>query len=842
MGDAMLVVETEKKGLKRKREKQKFEGLTPDERHAWLKSLNEELESLKRYFNEVISSDVGLESHFGSVNTSVNAMIALLLEEKSAPYSKLVSEIYEKLKERESGVSIASVKSSVLYVGQRVAYGISTPDVDILEDDTGSSLWCWETRDMKFLPNSVRSTLKIRRICRKKLNERIAAISDVISSLQNPEGHPTYVHDMMKAADKLCKVPAEADIRKLVESLAQKNGSEMADKEAKRKVKEAEKEKKKMDRELQKEKLESESGQKRLQQEAEKHVKRREKEEAELRKQLKRKQEEAEREQRRREKEEAELKKQRSVQKQASIMERFLKRSKTNMTMQNDEEASATPPDSNVNRNESAPESVTVLMDSALHNKDEFDVEEIRKSHMNSWRCLGHSIRSNNKQHWGMRRKPKTQLIKELKLTSNKEPAREDDLCIDSVVDGWGQTSKDDKSCHTKTSASSTLIRKCIKRKQLLQFDKSHRPAFYGIWPKKSNVVGPRHPLEKDPDLDYDIDSDEEWEEEEPGESLSDSDKDEEEILHEGSLKADEEESEDGFFVPDGYLSENEILKVEKWRTGGNISNNHINWVVGVETDRPTNNFAAETTDSSPSGKPEAEIEEYSGWIRQQKYLQKLTEHALKKNQPLIIVNLMHEKVELLSSDDLTGTLKAEQMCLQALTMRAFPGGLSIELPCDNNLPEENQEASTPGAIRGAVSVSDSELCEMVSVIQSCGQGMNKVLESLQQRFPAISKSHLRNKVREVSDFVDNRWKVKKEILDKLGMSISPGEVSFHSVFMWYRLQHRKKSGGRTKSIATFFSKRCLPPSGHVNPCKSSPESLKPSSSNQQQRECTENN
>jgi len=84
-----------------------------------------------------------------------------------------------------------------------------------------------------------------------------------------------------------------------------------------------------------------------------------------------------------------------------------------------------------------------------------------------------------------MRRKPKTELIKELKLTSNKEPAREYDLCVDSVVDGWGQTSKDDKACHTRTSSSSTITRKCVKRKQLLQFDKSYRPAFYGIWPKK---------------------------------------------------------------------------------------------------------------------------------------------------------------------------------------------------------------------------------------------------------------------------------------------------------------------------------------------------------------------
>lgn len=46
-----------------------------------------------------------------------------------------------------------------------------------------------------------------------------------------------------------------------------------------------------------------------------------------------------------------------------------------------------------------------------------------------------------------------------------------------------------------------------------------------------------------------------------PGESLSDCDKDEDdEILEEGCSRADDEdESEDGFFVPDGYLSENEV-------------------------------------------------------------------------------------------------------------------------------------------------------------------------------------------------------------------------------------------------------------------------------------------
>nr|GME01967.1 chromatin assembly factor 1 subunit FAS1 [Ipomoea batatas] len=65
----------------------------------------------------------------------------------------------------------------------------------------------------------------------------------------------------------------------------------------------------------------------------------------------------------------------------------------------------------------------------------------------------------------------------------------------------------------------------------------------------------------KDPELDYEIDSDEEWEEEEPGESLSDCDKDEVESLDEECTRGDDEESEDGFFVPDGYLYEDESTR-----------------------------------------------------------------------------------------------------------------------------------------------------------------------------------------------------------------------------------------------------------------------------------------
>lgn len=53
-------------------------------------------------------------------------------------------------------------------------------------------------------------------------------------------------------------------------------------------------------------------------------------------------------------------------------------------------------------------------------------------------------------------------------------------------------------------------------------------------------------------------------------------------------------------------------------------------------------------------------------------------------------------------------------------------------------------------------------LAFQVSVINSSPTGINKVVESLQQKFPSVSKSQLRNTVREISDFnfTNNRWQV----------------------------------------------------------------------------------
>ncbi|XP_015572224.1 chromatin assembly factor 1 subunit FAS1 isoform X2 [Ricinus communis] len=814
-----------KKTLKRKRASL-TSVLTIEQKAAQMEALKKEMEGLYGYYAEMMKKKggFGLDWEISGNENMVNGMVGLLMEESELALSKLVEVIYEKLSNFNSNMiaTVALVKSAVLFVGQRVMYGVPNVDADVLEDQTPDSLWCWEvlvwilTRDLKLLPKSVRGEIKIRRICRKKIHERISAVSAMLAALQKSESDQSHKFDLMKASEKLSKVLQEADIRLLVDTLLQKNGAELADKEAKREQKllikqleknkrEVEKEKRRMDLELLKEKRQTEKEHKRLQEETEKDEKRREREESETRRQIRKQQEEAEKEQRRKEREEAELKRKNAIKKQASIMERFLKRSKSNSPCPNDETSTkATTSDSVSKQRLKIPEAVTLAMDFTLSSNDDIGIDNIWKFHLSSWCHMGRSIRSNRKQHWSIRQKPKTELFKELKLTGNRDLAHDDESSVEKLVSGWEQSS-DDRSCVMNLESSDA---RKIQRKQLLQFDKSHRPAFYGIWPKKSHVVGPRHPFRKEPDLDYDVDSDEEWEEEDPGESLSDCDKDDEEqSLEEGCLKDDEDESEDGFFVPDGYLSENE----------------------GVEVDRLETDLSVDEARGTPSCKQELENEEFRTLLQWQKYLNNLTEIALRKNQPLIILNLMHEKDPLSAAKDLTGTFKSEKMCLEALSMRMNPGGLPVEISVVDMLAEDQDAClsivkASNTHISAVTTIQESDMPIVVSAIQSGSHSINKVVELLQQKFPTVSKSQIRNKVREISDFVDNRWQVKKEILDKVGISISP-----------------EKGGGRMQNISKFFSKRCLPPAAEsINPEATSPEpSRKPGSAVQGQQACT---
>ncbi|MED6114680.1 hypothetical protein PIB30_082807 [Stylosanthes scabra] len=789
---------------------------TAEEKQAFVDSFEKELNGLFSYYREVMDQKVSVG--LGDCG-SQNAVVAALMEERELPLSKLVDEIHDRLKNGDNAaateqVTHASVKSSVLILGQRMMYGVANANADILEDQSESCLWCWETRDMKLIPKSVRGQFAVRRTCRKRIHERITAISEMIASMKNLESEPNYNQGLLKASTKLVKAINEAEIRLLVDGLFQKNSEDMDKKKANREEKllvkqleksrrESEKEKEDMISEMKREMQPGELDSKLSQAEAQNDEK-----SGEKRKQQKKQVDEAVKSQRRREKEEAELKKKRSIQQQASLMERFLKRTKTdsNPVLQNDDvPPKVIAPDLSSHKSESLTDSVTLSMDCSLASSSDIVLEDIRKSHFSTWRNLGHSIRSNRKQRWGLRQKPRTAIFKELKLTASKA-VDYDELGMEGHEDRQGECTSDIGSSPMNVDSSPPEVKKYCRAKQLLQFDKAHRPAFYGIWPTKSNAVGPRHPLRKDPILDYEVSSDEEWEEEEPGESLSDCDKDEDESPEE--CPKSDEESEDGFFVPDGYLSEDEGAQVDSME-------------IDIET---------EGVDSTPSSKDDNENEEFYALLRHQKYLNNFTEHALRKNQPLIISNLTHSQC-LLLGQSLSGTPKQEQICLQALSICVIPGASYIEISIDK-VQDEDHETSLPNDKGGATPMSDmaplpdSDLRIIVTTIQNCSQSINKVLGSLQQKFPSLSKNLLKNKVREVSDYVDNRWQVKKEVLVKLGLPVN----------------HEKSSRG-PKSIAAFFSKRCLPPADEsVKPGEISPvSSLKSHSSSSQEQQSSYN-
>ncbi|XP_078441182.1 chromatin assembly factor-1 (FASCIATA1) (FAS1) [Wolffia australiana] len=648
------------KPLKRKRVSVGTD-IDQEEKKTLIEGFHDEISKLYGYFQNFLAWKVGNEE---SEFKYVNSAIACMLEGSRLPYSKLACEIFEKLKEK-NGVTLASVQRDINFIGSRLNYGVNNGSPNLLEDLSDSCLWCWEVRDMKLLPTHRRKMCAAQRKGREKIRQRIVALSDILAVLKMPENEENYKTYLQQASDKLSKTLNEEQISSILEKMTQKSsnetnsdGKEML-KEIEKNMRLAEKEKRKQDRQLEKEKLESEREAKRQQIEAEKEEKRREKEEAEQKKRLKRAQEEAEREQKWREKEETEAKKQLSVKKQATIMERFLKSKKptiaeNNVKDLNDATCSSV--------SDSSLQTTISIMDSKLTQEANTSIEDLRRFHMATWHGLR---RREGVQRWGVRRYPKAKIFNDLKL----QVSSCDNAKSDVVDEDLGENQPIDPTDELVVSRNPGF--RWVKK--LLQFDKSYRPPYYGSWSKKSDTIKPRCPLAKDPNLDYDVDSDEEWEEEEPGESLSDCDKDEEDLASEGP-KEDEDESDDGFFVPDGYLSENE----------------------GVQND-----CSGEVQVASGSDSPDIENEEFGAIIQQQRFLDRLTQQALRKNQPLILMFIGRTEAD--------GPLtKTEEICRQALHLVPFAGAIDQPIepqdcsPAEPDLPENaKEETVTPPSVKG---------------------------------------------------------------------------------------------------------------------------------------------
>lgn len=786
------------------------------------KQFQSEVASLVKFYHE--DGKIKLEMAGAVSNTARRAEIAILIEESSLPFSSLVADVLQRLRatahaQGGSDPTLASLRSTVLSIGERMCFGIPNSDADVLEDDSNACLWCWEVRDIKLLPETHRSLITARRRKRRKIAERIAALSAMITALTMAHDEDKEQMLLLRAEETLLKTESEDSIRIAVSQWQQKKAAKEAEKEVMIKEKEAlkeqhrllretEKEQKRLDKEEEKKKLQQEKEKERLEKEA---SKRSQKEAIRQEKELRRQQEEVEKELKRKEKEAADLKKQAAVQKQATIMDRFLQSKKDQAdsvsSLQDDVETGH-----RASHDESIHEKVIHDMDQEMLHRCDRPIKDFFSSHVTAWKRSSLLSSTRKSKRWCQRRMPKLSPVNELRLQGgpsdgcleggaddiqaetvlpnaglkrSRKEFEESELKADKLEPEWddsGAMNFFDLGEQDGAVDPQKFSHFQNKRRKLLQFDKSHRPAYYGSFSKRSEVIRPRNPLKMDPNLDYENDSDEEWEEEDPGESLSDCDKDEED--EKGDADEDDEAA-DGFVVPDGYLSESEVAHVDDSESESDAENSShdsstkvtVHGTVQIEAEQSLLKFA-----------------------RQRKALEHLTDQALRCNRPYIICNFH-------PNNPYATVGKTDRLCLDALRVCPLTLEIPIEVPQDPQLQEKVDVDYLKSRKQKAKKLlPETALCEMVEILLSSTHGMKKLVDVLSTKFPTASRSQLRIKVREIADYVDNHWQVKKEIIEHLGLTppcpqaaSSPDPVT-------------KSPAIQLKPITKFFSKRCLPP------------------------------
>ncbi|KAH7440440.1 hypothetical protein KP509_04G107100 [Ceratopteris richardii] len=789
-----------------------------------VKELQSEVSSLINFYHEDGKIDL---TAVNVQNAGRRAEIALLVEESGLPFSSLVANILLQLKtstESHDGSDLtpAALRSTVLSIGERISFGTPNPDADVLEDDSDTCLWCWEIRDVKLLPESFRDMVLSRRRKRRKIAERIAALSGVIAALSalNKDGQDSSI--LEKAGEALMKTESEEQIRAYVNNSKQRTSAKVAMhaerakekeslKEQYRILREAEKEKRRLEKEEEKEKrrAEKEEEKRRIQQEKEYERIKKEKERLEREaskqkskealkqeKELRRQQEEAEKEQRRKEKEEADLRQQSALKKQANLMDRFLQQNKKDLN----EAIPVTEKTATVSETQNLSVSHSKVihdMDCEMLHCEERTSEDLLSFHLMTWKKSARPFGMMSKR-WGQRRLPKRMPMSELRLqggaTESQSELRaatvvgckrsrsdneDSELNGEKLYPEWDDSTAVDFTAYLESDLDSHKpLHIQNKRRKLLQFDKSHRPAYYGSYSRKSDAVRPRRPLGMDSNLEYEVDSDEEWEEEDPGESLSDCEKDEEDEKLDGD---EDEDAGDGFLVPDGYLSESEGACVEESDTESDEEHS--------QDEPPAEVFSGCELQNDTSCSPQKPA-------RQRKALEQLTDHALRCNRPYIICNF-HQNGN-------SNVRNSDRLCLEALRM--YPTtGIHVELIEDSEDKKIDDNENKKSKQRLKRSLPDSSLQEIVEVLLSATGGLKKLVDLLSKKIPTASRSQLKDKVKEIADFTDNHWQVKKEILEQLGISLPCQQVINSS-------EPVSKSPLQLKPITKFFSKRCLPP------------------------------
>ncbi|GMH32915.1 hypothetical protein BSKO_00749 [Bryopsis sp. KO-2023] len=268
---------------------------------------------------------------------------------------------------------------------------------------------------------------------------------------------------------------------------------------------------------------------------------------------------------------------------------------------------------------------------------------------------------------------------------------------------------------------------KTWRRKYIWFPSDSDCPPYYGSWTASAFRVNPRKPLVKLAAVDYEEMFDEGWEEEPDGESLSGEEDNEED--------AEDNDSQDGFVVEDGYLSPDEGIRE-------------------IEMENLTELQA--TTSSCPTSDQSKKHREV---------LQQILNRATKSGKPVVFSRLGGSR----EGDDrgpLNYTLASSEF-LQGLRLSCF-GSERITMPCVASLsrpsPTQERKPSTRG--RPKQVMTPEQTANLIEFLKT-PNSKEKVVEAFFAQYPAsnVSKSSVREKIVELAHYssLHRGWVLKSE-------------------------------------------------------------------------------
>lgn len=344
------------------------------------------------------------------------------------------------------------------------------------------------------------------------------------------------------------------------------------------------------------------------------------------------------------------------------------------------------------------------------------------------------------------RRKPRPKYTK-TKLTTIPEITEgTSDFTIDNETVTVDENSNSSIEVIEPSNMNGSPSRAGLKYK-LLQFHANYRPAYYGTWRKKSRKISPRNPLKKDMELlDYEVDSDDEWEEEEPGESLSNSEGEDE------GDGEDDDEDDDGFFVPHGYLSDDEGVAEDEDLEDGNSKEGDDGKV------------------KSGQHKREQQLEKAKAWEAEMK----------RKCKPMKPVTV--------------GCLWSKEASFN-LTLKKFSACLLVDDPIhvesSNSNTGNNPSTMDSSNNSGALYVPDEAMPLLLKIIHGNTVGIHKIMSLFRKQWTSkclcrdvtdeevnencsISKRQIEKKIQDIATKERRtdrlRWYVHKHVLEKFGL------------------------------------------------------------------------